>query len=210
MRQQSFDLRTWGGKRKGAGRKPPLDREGIRHEARERFRPSQPVHVTLRVADHVWNLRSERSYRIIDGAVRGVRARDDFRVVHFSALGNHLHLIVEADGPGALSNGMRALGIRIALRLNAMMGRTGPVFSSRYHAHVLKTPAEARNAIRYVLGNFAHHARTRGERLSPRYVDRFSSASGRGAVTAQLRLFDEPAATEAETWLLRTAGRVLG
>jgi REP element-mobilizing transposase RayT len=206
MCQQSFDLRTWGGKRKGAGRKPPPGREGIRHDASERFRPSQPVHVSVRVAEHVWNLRSERSYRIIDAAIRGVRARDDFRVVHFSVLGNHLHLIGEADGPRALGNGMRALAIRLAVRLNRMMGRAGQVFAARYHAHVLGTPAEVRNAIAYVLGNFASHARRRGERLSARYVDRFSSASGRGPMTVQLRLFDEPATSEAETWLLRTGG----
>ncbi|HET7823730.1 MAG TPA: hypothetical protein VFK90_00285 [Anaeromyxobacter sp.] len=160
----------------------------------------------MRVAEHVWNLRSERSYRIIEAAIRGVRARADFRVVHFSVLGNHLHMIFEADGPRALSNGARALAIRLAVRLNRMMGRTGEVFASRYHAHVLRTPAEVRNAIAYVLGNFASHARRSGERLSARYVDRFSSASGKGPLTPQLRLFDEPATSEAETWLLKTGG----
>ncbi len=100
---------------------------------------------------------------------------------------------------------MRALGIRLAMRLNRMMRRTGPVFAARYPAHVLRTPAEVRNAIAYVLGNFASHARRRGERLSPRYVDRFSSASGKGPMTPQLRLFEERATSEAETWVLRTA-----
>jgi hypothetical protein len=52
--------------------------------------------------------------------------------------------------------------IRIARGLNAMMGRTGPVFEDRYHAHVLRTPAEVRNALRYVLGNYSSHAARRG------------------------------------------------
>jgi REP element-mobilizing transposase RayT len=119
MRQQAFELKTWGGKRKGAGRKPAAGRDGIRHDARDPVRPSQPVHVTMRVAEHVWNLRSQRSFRIVDAALHAVQARRDFRVVHFSVLGNHLHLIVEADGTVALANGMRALSIRVALRLNA-------------------------------------------------------------------------------------------
>jgi REP element-mobilizing transposase RayT len=105
----------------------------------------------MRIAEHVWNLRSERSFRIIDAALQAVCARRDLRVVHFSVLGNHLHLIVEADHTRALSNGMRALSIRLALRLNAMMGRSGPVFSGRYHSQVLRTPAEVRNAVRYVV-----------------------------------------------------------
>jgi putative transposase len=85
MRQQSFELKTWGGKRTGAGRKPASFREGIRHDPRDTVRASQPVHVTMRMADHVWNLRSERSFRIVEAALHGVRARRDFRVVHFSA-----------------------------------------------------------------------------------------------------------------------------
>jgi hypothetical protein len=125
-------------------------------------------------------------------------------VVHFSVLGNHIHLLAEADGTSALANGMRSLSIRLAQQLNMMMGRRGPVFSGRYHAHVLKTPSEVRNAVRYVLGNFASHARRRGERLSADYVDRFSSASGRGGRVAQLPLFEEAATSEPRTWLLRT------
>jgi REP-associated tyrosine transposase len=207
MRQQSFELKTWGGKRKGAGRKPAAGREGIRHDARDPVRASQPVHVTMRMAEHVWSLRSERSFRIIQGALHAVRARRDFRVVHFSVQGNHVHLVVEADGTPGLANGMRALSIRLALRLNAMMERSGPVFSARYHTHVLKTPAEVKNAIRYVLRNFASHAARRGERLSERYVDRFSSASGQGARVPQLSLFESSATREARSWLLRTAFR---
>jgi len=87
-----------------------------------------------------------------------------------------------------------------------MMGRSGSVFSARYHTHVLKTPAEVRNAIRYVVGNFASHAARRGERVSARHVDRFSSANERGAVRAQLALFDEAATSGRETWLIKTAG----
>lgn len=203
-RQQSLELRTWGGRRRNAGRKS-AGREGIRHDRRERFRSHQPVHVSMRLAPHVWNLRSERSFRIVDAALRGVRARADFRVVDFSVQGNHLHLVTEADGAEALANGVRALSIRLARRLNRMMGRRGPVFASRYHAHVLRTPAEARNAVRYVLGNYASHAARRGERVSPRFVDRYSSASGAAPRRAQLELFEEPATRPAETWLLRTA-----
>jgi hypothetical protein len=126
--------RTHGGKRRGAGRKPAGVRASVPHAAREELRPSWPVHVTFRVADYVWNLRSERSFRIVHAAIAAAKKRPGFRVVHFSILGNHLHFIVEADGTRALALGVRGLSIRIARRLNEMMGRKGKVFPERYHA----------------------------------------------------------------------------
>jgi putative transposase len=162
MKQQSLDLRTWGGPRSGAGRKTGRDRPAIPHLSRKPVREYQPVHVTLRMAKHVWNLRSERSFLVFHSALRGAQRRTGFRVVHFSIQGNHVHLIVEAGGTRSLANGVRSLSIRLARGLNAMMGRTGPVFEDRYHAHVLRTPAEVRNALRYVLGNYSSHAARRG------------------------------------------------
>ena len=206
--QQSFELKTWGGRRRGAGRKASSPRGATPHAAREEVRAYHPVHVTLRVAEPVWNLRSERSYRIIDAALRAARRCPGFRIVHFSIQGNHVHLIVEAEGTRAFALGVRALSIRLARRLNVMMGRSGPVFGDRYHAHVLRTPAEVRNAVRYVLGNFESHAARRGEPTSSRgWVDPFSSASAKAPREAQGSLFVEPATRTARTWLLRQAAR---
>lgn len=86
------------------------------------------------------------------------------------------------------------------------MGRSGPVFSDRFHAHVLRTPAEVRNAVRYVIGNFASHARRRGERVPEGFRDRFSSAVVKAPRSAQGVLFVDPVTEEAGTWLLRNAG----
>lgn len=186
------------------------ERAGSSHALREHFTRSQPVHVSIRMADHVWNLRSERSYLRIDAAVRGAQ-KAGFSVVHFTILGNHLHLIIEADGPGALASGMRSLSIRLARSLNAMMGRRGKVFADRFHAHVLRTPAEVANALRYVLRNFESHAERRGERLSTKgWVDPFSSSSEKQPRAPQLRLFAEPAGSDARSWLLRNAARWAG
>jgi REP element-mobilizing transposase RayT len=158
------------------------------------------------MAEHVWNLRSQRSFAVIDAAVRGVQRRSGLRVVHFSIQGNHLHLVVEAPGTRAFALAVRGLTVRLARGLNRMMGRSGPVFAGRYHSHVLRTPAEARNAIRYVLGNFESHAERRGEPRSTKgWVDPFSSASRRAPALAQGELFVEPATARPATWLLRHA-----
>jgi REP-associated tyrosine transposase len=203
--QRELELKTWGGRRKGAGRPPTAERATAPHDARAPLRPWQPVHVTLRMAPHVWNLRSARGFAVVDAALRGVRGRGDFRIVHYSVQGNHVHAIVEADGSRALACGMRAFGIRLARGLNRMMDLRGPVFADRYHAHVLATPAEVRNALRYVLGNYAGHAVKWGERIRGPWLDPYSSAAPRKLRAAQFAFFSDPAAAAPRTWLLRNA-----
>lgn len=204
-RQVEFEFRTWGGPRAGAGPKSTRERPALPHRTREEFQPYQPIHVTARVASHVWNLRSQRAFAVFHAAVDAVRGQSDLRVTHFSVQGNHFHLIVEAESKDALSHGVRTVFIRIARGLNRMMGRRGPVLEDRYHMHVLRTPAEVRNAIRYVEGNFESHAARRGERVSGRWVDPFSSAANTVPRKGQGVLFPEPITSEPRTWLLRNA-----
>jgi REP element-mobilizing transposase RayT len=204
--QPSFEFRTWGGRRGGAGRKAILGRPSMPHRTREEFRPYQPVHVTVRMAPWVWNLRSQRSSVVIHGAFDEVREHRDVRFVEYTILGNHLHAIVEASGRRALSDAMRALSIRLAHRLNAMMGRKGPVLEDRYHVHVLRTPAEVHRALQYVRGNFASHAARRGAPLPAAWVDPYSSVSAATPRFAQGSLWPEPVTQPAATWLLRKAG----
>jgi len=54
---------------------------------------------------------------------------------------------------------MMAVGARIARALNRTFRRRGPVLAERFHARVLRTPREVRNALAYVLLNARRHAR---------------------------------------------------
>ena len=171
----ALPLPAWGGRRAGAGRKPRGGRAGMSHARRPRISRHHPAHVTLRVRPHVWNLRSARSMAVVEAALRGAAARPGFRVVHFSVQGNHLHLVVEAAGAGPLASGMKALSIRLAKGMNRLMGTRGPVLEDRYHVHVLRTPAEVRQAVAYVTRNFESHARRRGEPVGVGFRDRFGS-----------------------------------
>ena len=165
------------------------------HRCRPGLTGKHPVHVTVRVRPPVWNLRSRRSFRIVGAALTGVLGRDGFGVTHFSVQGNHIHFIVEAASAAALGAGMKALCVRIARRLNGMMGSKGPVFADRYHLHVLRTPTEVRRALHYVLGNFQSHARRRGEPVSEYMrADPFASGDGR----------HRQLVTAPSTWLLCT------
>jgi REP element-mobilizing transposase RayT len=189
---------TWGGRRDGAGRKPAGDRAGISHRRALAFDRRTPVHVTLRMRPHVWSLRTVRAHAILADALRAVVARPTFGVVHFSILSNHVHLVTEADSPRELANGMRAVTGRLARGLNRLMRTSGEVFADRYHAHVLRTPREARNAVEYVLGNLASHARRSGA-APPRGVDPYSSAAALGPDGLS------PPVVPPRTWLLRSA-----
>ncbi len=179
-KQLELELPKWGGKRKGAGRKPKnpnTDRKGpgVSHLKRSHLNGRWPLHVTLRTRREVWNLRSHRSLRKIAKPLYKGNRRDDFRLIEFSIQGNHLHFIVEAETSRALSRGMQGLEIRIARALNTMMSRHGAVFADRFHARVLRTPTEVAHARSYVLGNFAHHAAQRGVKLPKDCRDPYSS-----------------------------------
>src|SRR6266704_1579097 len=160
-RQLALEFRTWGG-----------TRAGVVHRARGEWTRPMPLHVTLRMAPHVYNLRSRRSFRVIEAALRIGGDRFDVRVVEFSVQGNHIHLVVEAASRGALARALQGLSIRVARGLNRMMGRKGRVFDDRYHARVLRTPTEVRHAMRYVLENARKHA-------AQHIVDRVANLGGR-------------------------------
>ena len=78
-------------------------------------------------------------------------------MVQFSVLGNHLHLIVEADDTVALSRGMQSLNTRLAMALNKLLGREGALFDDHYHSHLLKSPTEVGRALAYVRTNAQKH-----------------------------------------------------
>jgi putative transposase len=182
------------GRRKNAGRKPNGDGPGISHRPRELLRSGWAVHVTLRVLDHVWNLRSRRCFSAIESALAAARERFGMRIVHFSVQGNHVHLLIEAPHNEALARGMQGLTIRMAKALNRVMGRRGPVFADHYHSRVVRTPTEAARVLNYVLRNHAHHAKQWGETVGDDEIDPFSSVRRVGTTAAPV--------SEPQTWLL--------
>jgi putative transposase len=151
------------------------------------------VQVTLSVGGHVWNLRSRRCFEIIETCLAAARERFGLRVIEFTVLGNHLHLLVEADNDEALSRGMQGLNIRIAKALSRLMGRKGHVFADHYHSRLLRSPTELVNAIAYVLGNAAHH-------YGGSWQDRFSSRACEA-------LHRQKVLSHPRTWLLRSGWR---
>ena len=157
MKQRSFQFKTWGGSREGAGRKPVRARPGVVHRRRPVLKSRFPVHVTWRMKPGVWNLRSRRCFTALARAFWGGADRFGFRLVHYSVQGNHVHLLVEAGDEKSLSRGMCGLGVRVARGLNRVMKRQGKVLDDRYHGHILRTPTEVKRARTYLLQNAQKH-----------------------------------------------------
>lgn len=174
-KQLELVFRSWGGKRKGAGR-PKRTAETVEHGERPRHSRHHPVHVTLRVRDDVPSLRESRVFSRLRGCFAKGRDRFGFRLANYSVQGNHVHLIVEAHDKRALTRGLQGLKIRLARAVNRACSRQGKVFAERYHARPLKSPREVRRALVYVLFNERHHLASRGLSVAPWSLDSCSSA----------------------------------
>ncbi|HUS67635.1 MAG TPA: transposase [Kofleriaceae bacterium] len=171
-----------------------------------------PLHVVVRCGEAVKGLRRLKVAAVLRTALRLGCWKEEFRVVQFSVMGNHIHLVVEADSAHALSEGMRAWTIRVARAINRALGRTGKVFPERYHAVRLRTARQVRHALCYVLQN----ARRHGLDVPPGQPDPFSSAwwfDGWRHERWRAGLKpppDGPTVAAAEGWLLTTGWRRWG
>jgi len=202
-RQQEFGFTNWGGKRRGAGRKPTGERARVSHAKRAKLAARFPVLVTMRLRAGLQSLRADDTHGLLKEAfVSG--SNESFRVVEYSVQSNHLHAIVEANGEIALSRGMNGLTTRIARGLNRLWRRVGHVFDDRFHARILRCPRAVRIALIYVLGNARKHGAWRA--LAP---DAYSSApwfeGWKGcpkAADSRLRILER-----ARTWLLSIGWR---
>jgi putative transposase len=219
--QQDLPFKTWGGKRKNAGRKP-----GQHPKTPHRRRPihnfRHPVHVTLRA--NLKGLRSQVIYPTIRIAIsRATRhAPERFRIVHYSVQSNHVHLICEAAERRALTAGVHGLEARITRYVNELLMRRGALWADRWHGRALASPREVRSALVYVLANFRKHSSA----PVPRGVDPCSSGAWfhgwrgveRGPPPLARRAWPVPRTDERvpvsapKTWLLQEgflkAGRV--
>ena len=209
-RQMVMGFMQRGGARKGAGRKPNGLKAGVSHKERAALAARHPVHVTLRLSRGLPRLRNKRAYGVLREAFRKGSERFGFRLCHYSVMSNHMHLIVEAKDRRALSRGMQGLVIRLARGLNRLWGRSGKVFSDRYHDRILRTPTEVRNALNYVLNNARRHA------LALKWaIDLFASGPWFDGWRAPKKLVEVPNSVERptaapHTWLLNKGWRKRG
>jgi REP element-mobilizing transposase RayT len=210
-----------GGKRRGAGRKPTGSRPCVSRHARPVVEASNGLHVTLRVRAEVGCLRKPKMYRAIRAASKVAARREDFRIVHLSIQGNHLHLVVEADTKRALARGMQSFQISAARNINIELAvdglrRRGGVFADRYHLVVVRAPTQMRNVLSYCLNNWRKHGDDREFptwRADP-YATGFAFDGWReleqGTALWPAGSFDLLVVRAPRSWLLRTGWKLAG
>ncbi|HEX6812275.1 MAG TPA: transposase, partial [Planctomycetota bacterium] len=183
----------------------------VSHRQRAALASKHPVHVTLKLRQHLPRLRQKAEYAALRAAFVKGKDRFGFRLCHYAILNDHLHLIVEAPDRRALARGVQGLAIRVARALNRLWRRRGKVFADRYHDRILKSPREVRHALRYVLANGKKHAAEGREVSVPAAIDTFTSAPWfagfRERVTVRgLDTIERPTA-DARSWMLTLGWR---
>jgi REP element-mobilizing transposase RayT len=195
-------------RRRGRGRPP--GRKTISHDKRADFAARFPQHVTIRACADAPFLARTWLMKTIRRAIAESHKRT-FRIIEFNVLGNHLHLISEADGAMALARGVQGFEVRLARRLNKALKRSGKLFAARYHTRSLTTPTDVRNTLRYVLCNRKHHAAEK--KFDKFWIDPFSSAPWFSGWAQPIRSQRDLAAdanptADATVWLLTTGWKI--
>lgn len=149
MKQTKLDLQKgrWGGRRKGCGRKRKHS-PGVAHRERETITRRTPAHVNMKYNTPIKN---KDFLRVLKRAILNSRKKG-LRILHYSVQSNHIHFIIEADDNQLLERGMRSLTVTLVKGINK-----GKTQLQRYHLHVLRSPRETRNAVRYVAFNEKKH-----------------------------------------------------
>src|SRR5262245_14374262 len=119
--QLGLGLKFWGGKRKGAGRKPVGSRPGVSHRRKLKLTKNAPAHVTLKLLPGVARLRLLPVFEQVERAIVRCAEKAGFRIVEYSVQDDHIHMLVEASSAPELARGMQGVCTSIAKRLNKFL-----------------------------------------------------------------------------------------
>jgi len=144
---------------KGAGRPKGRSKHYIPHIKREALPAKTPVHITIKINKEYKGLRNKTFLSITKLAIKKARLKG-LRVIYFTIQFDHLHLFIEPKNMRELSNGIRSLVCAMAerMRRHLKLDKLKSFVKDRYHLHILKTPREVKNAIKYILGNTIKHS----------------------------------------------------
>ncbi len=229
LQQPQLELplaRSRGGPRPGAGR-PRSGKSYVPHRKRPMLSRHEPVFITVRLVRRLPRLRGRRPFEIIERALRATNEKGGLRLVQYSVQDDHLHLMAEARpeeapagsvppvadarrrGTRVVTSRMRGFGVRLARRLNKLFRRRGQLIAERYHARVLRTPRQVRNAYVYLLGNRRKHLAQAGQTFPGGWIDPFAGGvffvgwRTPPVTMATWAHHDPPPVVSARTWLGR-------
>ena len=130
-------------------------------------------HVIWKLKPGLKSLREPEVLRVLEPAFRKAKEKKGFRIIAWSLMTDHVHLIVEGESTEEVSKGLQGLAVSVTKRLNKLWNRVGEgtVFRDRHKKILIRDYKHARRAIPYVLGNAVRHGI-----LEPGEIDPYSSA----------------------------------
>jgi hypothetical protein len=137
----------WGGRRKGAGRKPNPGPRKSPHRTRPTVTPELPVLVKLRTLPHVPSLQGKKIVKLLSEMFAAAHDRLGAHILDYSVRAHAIAILVQATDETVLMRAMKGLSVRIARGLNRHTGDAGKVMFDRYQVKVLPTRAEAERVI---------------------------------------------------------------
>lgn len=158
MKQTAMNLNKGrhGGRRENSGRKR-IHSVGVSHKGRQKVTAHTPLHINFKYKAFI---RTPGMLKNLEQAIQNA-SEFGFTVTHFTIQHNHIHLIAETKNNKSLEKGMRSLTNTIV-----KLFQQGSLQIERYHLHVLKTPNEVRNALKYVEENDVKHTGKKNRRYS--------------------------------------------
>jgi REP element-mobilizing transposase RayT len=150
---------------KNAGR-PAIHDKGIRHRKREEIERPRSLHLTIKL--NRAQMQNKMILKHLKHSIKRGRLKG-LRIIHFSLQNDHVHLYAESESNLILTQGMKALGVSFAKRVNKYFKTKGQVYKTRFHLRVLRSASEAKNVINYILKNGFKHNRTKS------FIDPYSS-----------------------------------
>jgi hypothetical protein len=124
--------------------------------------------VTVRLRPDRPRIRRDPIFAVVRRAYQRLVERGA-RVLVYGCGQDHVHSIIE-PGPLAEASLLKGFASMIAKGVNRVSGSAGRALGDRTHVEVLRTPAQAWNAMRYLIRQGPHH----GHSPSP-WLDRYTS-----------------------------------
>lgn len=134
------------------------------HKQRPFLHARYPIHITLQIIHTVDNLHQHYIYQTIRETTLTTTQHEDFRIVQLSIQQTHIHLLIKTNNKHTLTKKIQDFQISTTKHLNATISKNKPsprrkniMFRDHYHAEIITSPRQTRQALSYVANNWRKH-----------------------------------------------------
>ncbi len=112
--------------------------------------PGVPMHVTHRGVNRAAVFLDDWDFRDYRRHLRDVSLQHGIALHAYALMSNHVHLLVTASTPGALSRAMSRLGVSYVPAFNRRHGRTGTLWEGRFKSCLVDSERYLLMVYRYI------------------------------------------------------------